>query len=188
MRPLPCTGVYDNSQCGPEWKHLLSTASFTVLSQSNRCALTQRLVQLLLLYVCVCVCKPTCQCVYTLVFVHRSGGFMRLHTLKKKKSTINKLKKTNLFFLDLMLIELPDEHILGYCPGPRGRLRLSFGPHWDGLRNLSALGEAFKRPGGILQPGLASHSGSGHLGRCPNLPLEVWTELGFSACFVSPES
>lgn len=54
--------------------------------------------------------------------------------------------------------------------------------------NLSALGEAFKRPGGILQPGLASHSGSGHLGRCPNLPLEVWTELGFSACFVSPES
>lgn len=152
MRPLPCTGVYDNSQCGPEWKHLLSTASFTVLSQCNRCALTQRLVQLLLLYVCVCVCKPTCQCVYTLVFVHRSGGFMCLHTLKKKKSTINKLKKTNVFFLDLMLIELPDEHILGYCPGPRGRLRLSFGPHWDGLRNLSALGEAFKRPGGILQP------------------------------------
>lgn len=38
----------------------------------------------------------------------------------KKKSTINKLKKTNLFFLDLMLIELPDEHILGYCPGPWG--------------------------------------------------------------------
>lgn len=33
---------------------------------------------------------------------------------------MNKLKKTNVFFLDLMLIELPDEHILGYCPGPRG--------------------------------------------------------------------
>lgn len=112
----------------------------------------------------------------------------RLHTLKKKKkSTINKLKKTNLFFLDLMLIALPYEHILGYCPGPWGWFRLSFGPHWGGLWNLAALGEAFKRPGGMLQPSLASHSGSGHLGRCPNLPLEVWTELGFTALFVSPE-
>lgn len=49
--PSPCTGatLYNNSQCGLQWKHLLSTASFTALSQSNRCALTQRLMQLLLL-------------------------------------------------------------------------------------------------------------------------------------------
>lgn len=47
---------------------------------------------------------------------------------------------------------------------------LRSGTCWAGLRILSALGEASEGQGGILQPSLASHSGSGHLGGCPSAP------------------
>lgn len=54
----------------------------TVLIKSNRCALTQRLVQLLLLllcvfsHVCVCACatKPAYMCVFVNVYAQFSGG------------------------------------------------------------------------------------------------------------------
>ena len=75
-----------------------------------------------------------------------------------------------------MIIALPHEHSLGYCPAPRGWFRLSFGPCWARLQSLSALGEALKGPRGILRPSLASHSGSGHLGGCSNRPLQVQTD------------
>lgn len=80
--PSPCTGatLYNNSQCGLQWKHLLSTASFTALSQSNRCCTHPKTYAAAAAAaaapVCVFSCVSLLICVYTVMFTHSSAGFM----------------------------------------------------------------------------------------------------------------
>ena len=80
--------------------------------------------------------------------------------------------------LDLMVIALPYEHISWLLSWSPGLTQAQFWTSLSWLPDRLSLGGAFKGPGAVLWPSLASHSDSEHLGGCPNFPLGARAEPG----------